>query len=466
MRAPRQRIGARLLESTSTVALIAAISLSINACQVRLKSVECTSESDCLVGFTCFQGQCLQTAEEDTRTSDQMVTDLRADGDGTDQDQVDLTVDHGPSDLAVDAVDLPEDLTDLDAETDSDDAVVEDTVEDSVTADSSIDAIIVEVTTDVPAVCSDCSAAECVLRAGFDCRAIPGRCVPEQIQIDISGSGDGLTIPFQLITDGLFVFGTNELAGSAGPAHNTSLGPFYMMSTEVTAAQFHSCVGHSAEVGGGCQVSTLDIGLDENDCTYEREGAASAPINCVNRDGAIEFCEFIGGRLPTEAEWEKAARGSCALLGNNSDCEISESFPRDNTRFPWGDQTPACNQVCANLDTCGSPARSTPCANGSDVRRSGASPYGLVDMAGNVAEWTADFWDDAIHSSGTLTNCPTVRGGTDLRVVVKGGSFLARQDVDLLSSLRTAEWPAHKEPTIGFRCVIDVDNIPLDDGGD
>ena len=454
--------------------------LIIAACQVDLRDVECTSSLGCPDGFTCFQGRCVQYLEEDVNPSDHGIFDRGRDRrtgddprDADDDPPVADTADtdsHGVDAETDESGDVVSDTGD-DARRDPD-MTVEDVVEDVgedrpvgevISVDPiTTDPISVDVFTDRSNACSDCTEDRCVSLAGFDCAAIDPRCVPEQFSLNLSTEGDDLKVSFRLVPDGLYIFGTNELPAPHGPEHFSSVAPFYMMTTEVTAAHMQQCVLEDSVTTSGCTAANVYAGSEDNYCTYDRVGWESAPVNCVSWDGANEFCQFLGGRLPTEAEWEKAARGSCALLGSSRECEIAESAPRDNTRFPWGDESPGCGRVCASMMGCGAPARVMPCATADSTHPSSASVYGLVDMVGNVAEWTTDFYKNNVHSTGTLTYCPYVRGGTDLQVVIKGGSFETNKEEDLLISRRDAAPPSTFVPTIGFRCVIDVDEIPIE----
>jgi serine/threonine-protein kinase len=156
------------------------------------------------------------------------------------------------------------------------------------------------------------------------------------------------------------------------------------------------------------------------------------PIACVTFEQARSYCGWHGKRLPSEAEWERAARGS------------------DARPFPWGEDEPTCAH--ANFLGCAG----APSAVGHAPV--GASPGGVFDMAGNVAEWVADWMDREYYRWHPTPLNPRgpVRGE---QRVVRGGSFedpAGQADNALHVASRASAPPAVRRPTLGFRCARSV----------
>jgi formylglycine-generating enzyme required for sulfatase activity len=234
--------------------------------------------------------------------------------------------------------------------------------------------------------------------------------------------------------------GEFEMGGSTfteeKPIHRVSLDAFWIYQTEVTNASylaFLNDVGNQSEggtnwmnpAGSGIKFVYPVDGVWQVDEEYEDH-----PVVVVSWYGARAYCEWAGGRLPTEAEWEKAARGT------------------DGRYYPWGNGVD-CNY--ANVGFC--VLRTVPVGS----YPIGMSPYGALDMCGNVWEWTADWYDEFYYYNSPIDN-PTGPEEGEYRVL-RGGSWLYSSGAYLRSVTRYSASPQGSTPTIGFRCVID-DDLP------
>jgi eukaryotic-like serine/threonine-protein kinase len=211
---------------------------------------------------------------------------------------------------------------------------------------------------------------------------------------------------------GEFLMGSEVGNSDESPEHTVYLYDYWIYKYEVTNDQYRLCV-------------------EENNCikprdtlSFEASGYGNHPVVYVNWRQAKEYCTWAGGRLPTEAEWEKAARGT------------------DGGTYPWGEERPTCN--LAHIPGCGggtAPVGSFP---------EGASPYGALDMAGNVWEWVADWYDADYYGRSPDAN-PTGPGSGDTRVL-RGGSWNFYVSF-LRSSFRYWYYPDYTNDFNGFRCL-------------
>ena len=144
------------------------------------------------------------------------------------------------------------------------------------------------------------------------------------------------------------------------------------------------------------------------EANYDVPGAEALPINCVSADQAAVYCAWLGKVLPSEAMWEKAARGGCETL--DGDCKSSMRV------YPWGDSPPTCDE--AGLKKCGGGLQPV------DGLPMGMSPYGVRQMAGNICEWVADVMDPLMLTV-PADGSPNTTEHPDYGAVKisKGGSF-------------------------------------------
>jgi formylglycine-generating enzyme required for sulfatase activity len=213
------------------------------------------------------------------------------------------------------------------------------------------------------------------------------------------------------------------------PQVRAELPAFAIDRTEVTNAAHAACVA-----AGGCTPVHLPA------CVFFRDGerviggeldearrADAAPVVCASWSQAAAFCAWAGKRLPTAHEWEKAARGP------------------DGRRFPWGE---AWDPLAANWGDDGTvDGHVTTAPVGSFPR--GASPYGALDMAGNVWEWTADGYGD--YSRDAATDPLGARTGTER--VFRGGGWDSTDADHFRAAFRSADEATVRYHFLGFRCA-------------
>jgi len=203
----------------------------------------------------------------------------------------------------------------------------------------------------------------------------------------------------------------------------------------VTNDMYRLCVE-----AGGCS-EPQQTGSMTRSTYYNNPDFGEYPVIFVTWDAASGYCEWAGGRLPSEAEWEKAARGGDGRLfawGNE---------PADGTRVNYCDRN--CPGSERNEDDDGyadtAPVGSFPL---------NASPYGVLDMSGNVLEWTNDWFQPFYYESAPDLNPTGPDSGNNGHRVARGGSFY--QDVASMRVVgRTPRNPDTPQDTIGFRCVMD-----------
>jgi formylglycine-generating enzyme required for sulfatase activity len=249
---------------------------------------------------------------------------------------------------------------------------------------------------------------------------------------------------------GSFAMGTGTASRADGyweelPQHPVTLDGFWMDKFEVTNAQFADFLqarGNQEEGGVTWLEIDSEFALIEQvgDVFQPKEGYADHPVIDVSWYGAQAFCQWVGGRLPTEAEWEYAARGPENLIypwGNEYDC----------TRGNFHDWTEPIDpeflipgeRGCDGFDFT-SPVGTFP---------SGASWCGALDMAGNVYEWVAD-WGVSFYPSGPQLNPTGPAKGTEK--VVRGGSW-NNHHLSVRTAFRGDYRPFIRSYYIGFRCV-------------
>ena len=225
-----------------------------------------------------------------------------------------------------------------------------------------------------------------------------------------------LPVGMVLAPAGTFNMGSTAF-GDTAPVHAVTLAAFYIDQFEVANALYAQCVA-----AGAC-TDPARRNSDTRSRYYDDPAFGAYPVNNVNWQQAQAFCQWQSKRLPTEAEWEYAAVGT------------------DGRAYPWGN----------SFDTSLVPA------NADDTQQVGsfpgnASPFGAEDLAGNVLEWTADWYAADFYASSPADNPTGPDSGS--KKVLRGGAFGNPDPTIYLSARRFSRAPNSGDVDIGFRCVM------------
>lgn len=292
-----------------------------------------------------------------------------------------------------------------------------------------------------PANCGACGKS-CDLGASCEsrtCECPPGRigcggaCVNTSDDPSNCG-GCGTTCPKQqicedskcvppppgLVQAGPFWMGCNAAVdknckGNEKPYHEVWLDEYEIDVTEVTQSAYAAC-----QAAGKCTTPY---------CNWGKDGMDDYPVTCVDWTQATDYCQWLGKRLPTEAEWEKAARGT------------------DGRKYPWGNNEPTCaHGVFISGTSC--PPGMKPVGS----KPAGVSPYGVLDMIGNVGEWVSDYYSPTYYSSSPTSNPQGPQANYDAPYKVhRGAIFYVNSSPDFRVSARFPH--SSKDNWIGFRCA-------------
>ena len=222
-----------------------------------------------------------------------------------------------------------------------------------------------------------------------------------------------------------------EWFASEEPRHDITLDAFWMDQTEVTNRMYAQCV-----TAGACSLPR-DTGSYTRDSYYSDNAYADYPVIYVDWYQAVAYCAWAGRRLPTEAEWEVAARGGL-----------------EDQLYPWGDTFDGqlanfCDVNC-ELEW-HHPDQNDGYAETAPVASYPANGYGLFDLSGNVWEWVADWYDAGYYSSSPSEN-PTGPAPSGTRGL-RGGAWVNSGDI-LRVAIRDLESPYNWYRSVGFRCAL------------
>jgi formylglycine-generating enzyme required for sulfatase activity len=248
------------------------------------------------------------------------------------------------------------------------------------------------------------------------------------------------------VPDGTFSMGSPASVGDADehPQYQVTLSGYCIDRTEVTVEAYTRCVA-----GGRCTAAP-EPGQDGlgSLCNGMRADRQNHPINCVDWDQATAYCAFVNKRLPSGAEWEYAARGG------------------DGRTYPWGNEAPSAKR----LNACGSECRAVRkrLGLGDSVMyedndgweatapvgsfQSGVSPFGALDMAGNVWEWTADWY--GAYTTGTTGTSVNPHGPEEgIARVLRGGGWGINDASGVRGAYRDWYGQAVRYTDLGLRCA-------------
>lgn len=260
---------------------------------------------------------------------------------------------------------------------------------------------------------------------------------------------DADNMPMRLIPSGTFLMGSADddfLANfDETPQREVTMDQFYIdqyevsveqyaaflnrIGTYINACDFHDCVLPRSLAGYTAYLTEQDLGDGTVQYT-PLTGFSTYPVNHVSWYGATMYCQAMGARLPTEAEWEYAARGE------------------DGRIYPWGNEPPNETLATFNSDSFDN-------MKPVDALPDGISPFGIYNMAGSLWEWTADYYDEQYYQEAPSENPPGPETG--LARVIKGGAWPFNNQAERLRAANRNQLdPAFISSTVGFRCAKDT----------
>ena len=259
-------------------------------------------------------------------------------------------------------------------------------------------------------------------RLKYVCAAVAALAIFATVFYTINGQSKNAIIgkdgaPAVLIPSGTFIIGNDE----DSPRREIFVDAFYLDKYEVTVARYAAFSKASGNVKLPQEWDTVDLTI-----------AAELPVVGVDWQDAQNYCQWSGRRLPTEAEWEKAARGN------------------DERKFPWGNDAPS-DERARFLKAYENPVYKDGVAPvGSHPK--GTSPFGIDDLSGNVWEWVADWFTESFPR-GDVRNPKGPNSGS-ARVLRGGGWYDPPERVTATKRMHAP--PEHRDDSIGFRCARDA----------
>jgi formylglycine-generating enzyme required for sulfatase activity len=262
----------------------------------------------------------------------------------------------------------------------------------------------------------------------------------------VKQSGEAAPAGMVYVPTGAFIMGSSAAEGHPDetPPHRVCLSGFYIDKHEVTNAQFKEFTeasGYVTEAEKGASAADDRTWRHPYGPESNAEDMPNHPVVCISWNDANAYALWAGKRLPTEAEWEKAARGT------------------DSRRYPWGNAAPTgtlANIADKSIELAWSNASlndnhrmASPVGSFPD----GKSAYGIEDMGGNVWEWCFDWWSSTYYETGASNN-PVGPESGEFKVV-RGGSWFSGAD-GARAAQRMHFRPNGSSAAIGFRCVKDI----------
>ena len=253
----------------------------------------------------------------------------------------------------------------------------------------------------------------------------PGRTAMVVIKLEKGDGGpvatDGAGILWVSMPGGAFLMGSDR-NDDEKPRHRVTVKGFRMARTETTVKQYRACVQ-----AGAC--TEPDSSGRNSSCNWGQSGREDHPVNCIDWKQSSAFCRWVGGRLPSEAEWEYAAR----------------SGGRDQ-EYPWGNEAANCSRAVLSDggNGCGQ-GRTWPVCS----KESGNTAQGLCDMAGNVGEWVQDGYQGAY--GGAPVDGSAWESGSPVRVDRGGGWYSGASGLRAL--FRAGSDPLYRDSVLGGRCA-------------